>query len=236
VTDAIDSRPPSLVPDCALFLGGGALVAAVAHLGVPALMDATGVAPLVAWMLLAVPLVFAPIAAGAALILRGERRGRDWRERLRLGRPSGDDWRVGLWALLAVATGSATLFGACSLLGLSPNPPFARDVRPLGGLSASVVGVWAVYWPCNILGEEIAWRGVVLPRMEARVGERAWLLNAALWGAFHTSFGLGNLLVLLPSLLLVPYVAQRRRNTWLAVLLHVGISLPGFVALALGVV
>ena len=86
----------------------------------------------------------------------------------------------------------------------------------------------------NILGEELVWRGVSLPRMEARLGERAWALNAALWGAFHSSFGVGNLLALLPTLTLVPWIAQRRRNTWLAVLLHAGLSGPGFVALALG--
>jgi hypothetical protein len=72
--------------------------------------------------------------------------------------------------------------------------------------------------------------------MEARLGSRAWTLNAALWGAFHIPFGPGNLLVLLPTLLVVPWIAQRRRNTWLAVLLHAGLSGPGFVALALGLV
>ena len=103
-------------------------------------------------------------------------------------------------------------------LGLDPNPPFARDVQVAG--RPWLFALWAVYWPFNILGEELVWRGVSLPRMEARLGERAWALNAALWGAFHSSFGVGNLLALLPTLTLVPWIAQRRRNTWLAVLLH----------------
>ena len=104
-------------------------------------------------------------------------------------------------------------------------PPSAKNAKR---------GVWLVYWPFNILGEELVWRGVILPRMEARLGAHAWALNGALWLAFHLAFGLGNNLVLLPTILLTPYIAQRRRNTWLAVLLHVAISLPGFVALALG--
>lgn len=128
------------------------------------------------------------------------------------------------------------MFRLCSELGLDPNPPFARDVQPLLGERLWMLALWAVYWPVNILGEEFVWRGISLPRMQARLGSRAWALNAALWGAFHTAFGPGNLLVLLPSLVLVPWVAQRRNNTWLAVLLHAGLSGPGFVALAIGLV
>lgn len=74
----------------------------------------------------------------------------------------------------------------------------------------------------------------MLPRMQERFGRSAWLLNAGLWGAFHLAFGPGNLIVLLPTLILVPLVAQRRHNNWLAVLLHAGLSGPGFIALALG--
>jgi membrane protease YdiL (CAAX protease family) len=228
------SKTPSLVPDCALFLGAGVLVAGVVYMGVPAL-TARGVDPLPAWMLLAVPFIFVPIVVGGLLLLRSEGRSdQPWRERLWLQRPSGADWRWAAWGMLGIGAASAALFAVCALLGLSYLPPFARGAAPLGELRPWMVAVWAVYWPFNILGEELVWRGVILPRMQARLGERAWALNAALWCAFHTAFGLGNVLVLLPTMVLVPYVAQRRCSTWLAVLLHAGLSAPGFVALALG--
>jgi membrane protease YdiL (CAAX protease family) len=225
----------SLLPDAALFLGGGCLVAALVGWAGPAL-SARGVDPLAAWMLLAIPLLFAPLLACGALILRSEGRPRSWRDRLRLGVPSAADWRWGVLALLGIAGMSAAMFRLCLELGLDPNPPFARDVRPLLGDRLWMLALWAVYWPVNILGEELVWRGISLPRMQARLGSRAWALNAALWGAFHSAFGLGNLLVLLPTLVLVPWVAQRRSNTWLAVVLHAGLSGPGFVALAVGLV
>jgi hypothetical protein len=38
-----------------------------------------------------------------------------------------------------------------------------------------------------------------------------------------------------PTLLVVPLIAQLRHSTWLAVMLHAGLSLPGFVMLGLGV-
>jgi membrane protease YdiL (CAAX protease family) len=228
------ARAPSLAPDCALFLAGGALVALAVYAAVPALIAATGVPPLVAWILVSPPLVFAPVVAGGFAILRSEGRRAAWRERLWLQRPSRADWREGAWGVLAVCAGSAALFPVCQLLGLSPNPPFARGAAPLGELRPWMVAVWAVYWPFNILGEELVWRGVILPRMQARLGPRAWQLNAALWLVFHLAFGPGNNLILLPTLVLVPWITQRRRNTWLAVLLHAAISLPGFIALALG--
>ena len=231
MSESVGPGTPNLVADAAAFAAGAALVAVTVWLGVPAL-SAAGVPPLAAWMALAIPVVFTPVLACGWWILRGERGHESWIDRLRLQRPSGADWLWGATGLVAIAACSSVMFWMCAALGLDPNPPFARGVELAG--RPWLLGLWAVYWPINILGEELVWRGVSLPRMEARLGERAWALNAALWGAFHTAFGLGNLLVLLPTLALVPWIAQRRRNTWLAVLMHAGLSGPGFVALALG--
>jgi membrane protease YdiL (CAAX protease family) len=228
---SVGSRAPSLAPDTAVFLGGGLLVAATVWLGVPVVSGA-GLEPLAAWMALAIPCVFAPILAGGWWIARREPSRAPWIDRLRLRRPTRADWLWGLAGLIGIGAGTAALFRLCAVLGPDPNPPFARNVAVAGRPGLFVL--WAVYWPINILGEELVWRGVSLPRMEARLGQRAWARNAALWGVFHTAFGVGNLLVLLPTLVLVPWIAQRRRNTWLAVLMHAGLSGPGFVGLALG--
>ena len=233
MSDALAPGSRSLVPDVMIFLGGGGLVGGVVYLGVPAL-TAAGVDPLVSWMLLSVPLVFVPIIASGCLLLRTEKGRQPWRARLRLHRPTAADWAWGWLGLACIAAGSAAMLQLCSDLDLDPSPPFSRDLRPIVGSRLWMLGLWTVYWPINILGEEFAWRGVLLPRMQNRLGDPAWLLNAALWGAFHIAFGLGNLLVLLPTLICVPLIAQRRRNTWLAVLMHAGLSGPGFVAVALG--
>jgi membrane protease YdiL (CAAX protease family) len=187
-------------------------------------------------MLLSIPLVFVPIISAGFLLLRSENARPPWKERLRLHRPTRADWAWGLLGLVCIGAGSATMMTLSLELGLDPNPPFSRDLPPLVGSRLWILGLWSVYWPINILGEEFVWRGVLLPRMETRLGGRAWLVNGVLWGAFHIAFGLGNLLVLLPSLACVPLIAQQRGNTWLAVLLHAGLSGPGFVALALGLV
>jgi membrane protease YdiL (CAAX protease family) len=114
------------------------------------------------------------------------------------------------------------------------HPPGVPPPAALTRETLWFVAVWLLSWPSNMLGEELTWRAVVLPRMEAYFGQKAWLLNAALWLVFHLAFGPGNLLVLLPTLAIVPWVTQRRRNAWLGLVLHATLSLPGFIAMALG--
>jgi len=232
--NAVTKRwPARTMPDGALFLVGSLLTFAVVYAGVPAL-TAVGIEPMVAWMLLAIPCIFAPIIAAGLAVLRSEPRPASWVVRLRLQRPTRQDLGWGLLALVALVLGSGLMFALCVALGLESSPPFSRNLQPLTGDRLWVLGLWVVYWPINILGEELVWRGVLLPRMEVRYGAQAWQLNAVLWGLFHLAFGPGNLLVLIPTLVLVPLISQRRQSTWLAVLLHAGLSGPGFVALALG--
>jgi membrane protease YdiL (CAAX protease family) len=227
------SRPTSfwLV---APFLLGSVAVAVVVFVGVP-LTAARGMEPLVAWMLLAPPLVFLPLAALGGWLLRTEDRA-NLVARLWLGRPRPRDWFVGCAGVLAIVALTAPLAWLAARAGLAIHPVTITPPRALTSDTLWMIGVWLVYWPINILGEEFVWRSVLLPRMVARFGSRAWLVNAALWFVFHLSFGPGNLIVLIPTLAIVPWVVQRRQNAWLGVLLHATPSLPGFVAMALGAV
>jgi membrane protease YdiL (CAAX protease family) len=228
------SRAPGLLPDAAVFLGGGGLLFGVVHWGVPKLA-ATGLDPFAAYMLLSVPLIFIPIIAGGLLLLRSEGGAGPLLSRLRLGRPSGRDWLWAVAGIVAIGAGSVMMKQVCNGLGLSTDP-FARPAQAWTAEQWWMFAVWAIYWPFNILGEEFAWRGVILPRMEARVGGLAWCLNAALWAAFHLGFGVGTMLLVAPALLLVPLLSQRRRNTWIGVVLHAGLSLPGMAAIAFGLI
>jgi membrane protease YdiL (CAAX protease family) len=68
-------------------------------------------------------------------------------------------------------------------------------------------------------GEEIWWRGYILPRQELVHGNRTWLIHGLLWTAFHI-FTPWNLLAILPGSLALSFVAQRLKNTWPAVIAH----------------
>jgi hypothetical protein len=63
-----------------------------------------------------------------------------------------------------------------------------------------------------------------------------WIANAVGWALFHLAFGWQLLLLLLPILIILPYIVHRRRNTWIGVLLHAGLNGPAFVAIALGLI
>lgn len=74
----------------------------------------------------------------------------------------------------------------------------------------------------NILGEELWWRGIILPRQELHFGSRTWIVHGVLWTLFHAFYHttLGVLLSYLPTTLAISYVAQRTRNTWPGIIGH----------------
>lgn len=222
----------------ALF-GGAAIVLWLAtRLGVPAASRTLGVEPVVGWLVVSSLAVFTPLLLTALLLLRQEGRLAEphvWRERLRFRRMTRRDWAWGVGGLVAVGAASTLAqaalergFGAGDL-----HPPF-MTLEPLGPGRYWILAAWLPAWLLNVLGEEILWRGVVLPRQEAALGSSAWLANGCGWLLFHLAFGWQLLLVLLPILFVLPFVAQRRQNTWTAVLIHAGLNGPGFLAVAFG--
>ena len=74
----------------------------------------------------------------------------------------------------------------------------------------------------NILGEELWWRGVILPRQEAKFGAKTWLVHGVLWTLFHMFYhtNLGILLSYLPTTCAIAFVAQRTKNTWPGIIGH----------------
>lgn len=71
----------------------------------------------------------------------------------------------------------------------------------------------------NIVGEELWWRGYILPRQELAFGRRSWLVHGLLWAFFHV-FKWWEILPLLPISLLTGYCAQRTRSMWGALIGH----------------
>jgi membrane protease YdiL (CAAX protease family) len=71
----------------------------------------------------------------------------------------------------------------------------------------------------TILGEELFFRGVLLPKMDAVFGRRAWVANGVLFGLYHLHqpWGIPSSVV---TGLLYTYPADRYRSTWLSIALH----------------
>jgi membrane protease YdiL (CAAX protease family) len=227
----------------AYFLGGALATFVAVHIGIPFLSERWGISPVIAWFLTSGLLVvfFFCAAIVAARRQMGARSLTGTLQALRLHRPSRADlaWAVGGLIGVVLLTGAVlTVFSRLFAIDLLSKESYGSFLQ-LGKLEPSeywIFLVWLPYFFFNIAGEELLWRGYLLPRQVSAVGSSAWIVNGLLWAVFHAAIGWRISLVLLPIEFIVPYVVQRRQNTWLGILIHGAYNGSGFILVALGVV
>jgi membrane protease YdiL (CAAX protease family) len=240
---SLPSDPSSKIPPLgwmqtlAIFGAGGLLLFVGTHVLIPLLNDTTGIEPVLSWFIVGGIGVFAPLLMVARQLLRRETKSTAWTVRLRFRRMNRADygWAIGALAIIGVLSTAIQAAANAVFGGVRLQPSFMAFDQ-LSPERYWILAVWLPFWILNILGEEILWRGVLLPRQEVALGNRAWLANALGWGVFHFAFGWQLVLILLPILVILPYVVQRRQNTWVAVIIHAGLNGPGFLAVACGFV
>jgi membrane protease YdiL (CAAX protease family) len=221
-----------------LFGGAALLLFTVTHVVIPSLSEITTAEPILLWFAAGGMGVFLPLLLIAVALLKQEEvplNSETWRERLRFRSMTRADWIWTAGGVLAVAILVAVsvvlmkiLFGFVNL-----QPSFLR-LEPLSPDRYWILAVWLPFFWVNVMGEEILWRGVILPRQEAAFGRWAWLANGLGWLGFHLAFGPSLLFVLWPTTLIIPYVVQRQRNSWIGVVIHGVLNGGGFVAVAFG--
>jgi uncharacterized protein len=120
-------------------------------------------------------------------------------------------------------------FGAEDLL--IPSLPHAvnRDLGAFLGThngQAFIHGAWGWYAMLlvsflfnTVLGEELLFRGFLLPRMNAAFGRRDWLANGLLFAAYHL-----HVPWVIPATLLdtfiIAYPTKRYRSAWIGIAIH----------------
>jgi membrane protease YdiL (CAAX protease family) len=192
----------------------------------------------------------------AALVAyRAEGNPLHWRsfvERYRLGRPRKSDI---LWSIVALALMLITNLGLAftaqwlaSIPAFSPHKAFPPELVP-NALAHLVPGVfmgmpikgawwvlvvYLVGWVFNILGEEWWYRGFMLPRQELAHGRLGWLVNGLSFWILHIVWK-WNLVALLPGSLVLSYVAQTRKTTWVGIIAHGVLNFTPIVAITAGV-
>jgi membrane protease YdiL (CAAX protease family) len=198
---------------------------------IPWLRYAFDVPPIIAWFLSGTVLVLLPILIFGGVMAWRElpvQRLSEWQKRLRLVRMNRGDvtWTIIGFFIISVAT--AVILALTRYLDpiFQPVPWFLAQGP---GWHAWVFVAWIPLFVTNILGEELCWRGYVLPRQEAAMGQIAWLGNGIPWCLFHWSFGWQILVTLLPITFLLPWIVQRRRNTWVGIIIHGVFNAIGFV-------
>ena len=72
----------------------------------------------------------------------------------------------------------------------------------------------------TVLGEELLFRGFLLPRMNGAFGDRDWIANGILFAGYH----LHEPWVIIPSVLVdtfvLAYPAKRYRSAWISIAVH----------------
>jgi membrane protease YdiL (CAAX protease family) len=171
------------------------------------------------------------VAALAAYVLEGN--PLTWAafaERYRLGRMRRRDWG---WTL-----GGLLVMGVLSL-GANIALPLAWRALRFTPPEAYVEGAPALWFTLvnlafNILGEELWWRGFILPRQELVHGRWTWLIHGVLWALFH-AFKWWVVPAMLVTCLVIPFIAQRTRSTWPGIFIHFGINGLGILLDVLGI-
>ena len=238
----------------ALFFGIPALVIRILlYLGIPFLMN-TGIRLFEAWLICTItPLMLLLIAAIVAFRLESPYFSRRaFQERFRLTPLRSRAWLWIVGGFLVAFLGNGALAFTAQWIASIPlfAPPAALaylDPRTLPHLSYTrFMGVplldnWWVLVAVllllvvNILGEELWWRGYILPRQELSYGKGVWVVHGLLWTLFHVVFYPWALLSYLPICLTIPFIAQRLKNTWPGIILHFVINGVVLIPITLGI-
>ncbi len=184
--------------------------------------------------------LFIPIFACAIALARveGNATAKEIMTALCLKPFSKKDWAYSIGGLLLLFLLSGLIFGASAIaeryLGTRPlsTTPWFMDFKPFQGNEKLLLLIWIPMFFFNIVGEELLWRGFIQARLR---GRNAWMLCSLLWMLFHMPFGIDMMILLVPIVIIVPYVFHRTGNTLTGIFIHGLYNGPVFLLLSLGV-
>ncbi len=206
------------------------------HYGIDFICGLFGMKELLGWIIMG-GLVFVLLFIMALVGIKREGielNIRTMKKRFRLNPMTKQDWEWTFLGLMFVIVSSALIvYLKYNLFHTANAVPSFLDVKPLQADELWILGIWLVMFFFNIFGEELLWRGYILPRQQLSHGNYAWVINALLWVMFHFSFGLNLIINMLPLLFIIPYLVQKRNNTWIGIILHAAVNGPAFIIVSL---
>jgi membrane protease YdiL (CAAX protease family) len=132
--------------------------------------------------------------------------------------------RVWWWALLFVV-----LYSVWGMVPGIPGPDVRDFTDFLGSDRAEdfFSGAWGWFAVIvalavfnTVLGEELLFRGLLLPRMRAVFGKRDWVANGALFALYHLHMPWRILPTLVDGIFLNAYPARRFQSAWMGIIVH----------------
>jgi membrane protease YdiL (CAAX protease family) len=132
--------------------------------------------------------------------------------------------RVWWWVLLFVV-----LFGLWTLVPSIPGPEVPDFGEFLGSDRGEDFfrGAWG--WFAvevvlvifnTVLGEELLFRGLLLPRMRAVFGRGDWVANGALFALYHLHLPWVIPRTLVDGIFLIAYPSRRFQSAWMGIIVH----------------
>ena len=190
-------------------------------------------------------LIFIPLFLAAYVFAKKEGNAGSFKallERLRLKKLKKKDWAWAVGGLVAILVSTGLIMGISIIVSstfgipeLKTTPDF-MEFEPFKAGERWMLSVWIFMFFFNIVGEEIYWRGYIMPRQELANGKYAWIINSAWWGVFHISFGWEPLIIVIPTLVILPYAVYRTKNTSVGIFIHGVFNGPMFVLVSLGII
>jgi membrane protease YdiL (CAAX protease family) len=227
-------------PSFAIYIPAAVLLYLLTTYLIPYLSKVTGLETILFWFIVGGLGVFMPLLLAAFFIIKSEGyeiTAQTWTQRLRFKRITRNDLIWALGGLIAAGALSSLAMKILELtLGEFDHSPAFMSFEPLAKGRYWLLLVWFPYWVLNIMGEEILWRGVMLPRQELAFGKYAWLIHGLGWGIFHVAFGWQLMITLIPLIFVQSYIVQKTKNSWVGVMMHGGLNGPAFIAISLGLI
>jgi membrane protease YdiL (CAAX protease family) len=134
-----------------------------------------------------------------------------------------------LWVTLFPALAEPPAFSMAGFLGTA-------DGR------AQLVGAWGFFalFLVNavlntVVGEELLFRGLLLPRMTGAFGRWSWVVNGLLFGLYHFHQPWGMAASAIEGMFLLAYASKRFQSAWFGIIIHSGQSVF-FTIIILGLV
>lgn len=154
----------------------------------------------------------------------------------RVTKLSGKDWFWTIGTFLGLSMASALIAKVLMpKLGMDATPFFFQNM-PLSPDMLWLLYWWPLFFFFNIFGEELFWRGYILPRQEQLNSKYAWAFNGFLWLVWHLPMGLDLVLAALPTIFILPAISQLRKTTTIAIIVHALFGAFGFLVLAFGLI